>query len=671
MKSTAAKWFAFVLLLSLILGLFVLGIKQLSPAGRVVTVAGYEVWPDEIVEVAGSLPVQEGGRIKPLETRANFAMLQMRGDRKIKIEDGAGEEVVITPTAWMLDLLFRPELANELPSFRVDDSGILKAVGLESDDTYKRRDRYSYNELAPFLGSLMQKAGDYQKLREGGADLTPQEKQTVELASAVNNYFYLTHYFDFVRQGVMLNPEQGIGQKVAMSTVMATAPEIARTVQSLDAGEGIPEHITDLLRQVEISARNSRFNFHPLPPNDPESNKWSSVGELIQETLTGEIKDVELAVTDVQRLEVLHEAYREGNDAFLEKLTAFRVNTLLRAGDQAEAMVNSELSYNRANWFKSSLYAFGVGSLFLFGFLLVPNHRVGQICQWAVWGLSTLGLVLIVGGTIHRFLVIGRPPVTNLYETIPYITAGMIFLFLLTEALTRTRVALAVAPVVGLGGMVLAAVFEVAAAADSLDPLVAVLRSNFWLTTHVLTVTYGYAAGLAAAVLGFVYIFVRGLNLDNGDQKLRRSITRMTYGVICFTLVLSLIGTVLGGIWANYSWGRFWGWDPKENGALMIVLWSLFILHGRAAGLLREWGVNIAAAFGGIVVTFSWFHVNMLGTGLHSYGFTEGKGAIWVFYAVACTVILAGIIVSQLEKKPAPAKVKKEATSPAKKVSAS
>lgn len=670
MKKSVAKWFAFILLLALILGLFSMGIRELSPAGRVTTVADYETWPDEIIEVAGSLPVQEGGRIKPLETRANFAMLQMRGDRKIKIENGAGEKVVITPTAWMLDLLFRPELAHDLPSFRVDDSGILKAVGFEVSEKYKRRDRFTYNEISPFLGALMQKAGDYQNLRDGGADLSPQEKQTIELATVVRNYFYLTHYFDFVRQGVVLKPEQGEGRKLAMSTVMATAPEIARAVQATGPNQEIPEHIKELLRQIESSAMSSRFNFHPLPPNDPDSEKWSSVGELIEAALTGTAKDPLAAIEDVQRLEELHEAYREGNEAFLSKLTSFRANTLSRAGEKAEAMVESELSYNRAKWFSSSLYVFGFGSLFLFGFLLAPNHIIGKVCHWVVWGLSILGLVLIVVGIIHRFLVIGRPPVTNLYETIPYITAGMLVLFLFTERMTRTRVALAVSPIVGLGGMVLATVFEVAAAADSLDPLVAVLRSNFWLTTHVLTVTYGYAAGLAAAVLGFAYIFLRALGLDGGDSKIRRSITRMTYGVICFTLVLSLIGTVLGGIWANYSWGRFWGWDPKENGALMIVLWSLFILHGRAAGLLREWGVNIAAAFGGVVVTFSWFHVNMLGTGLHSYGFTDGKGAIWVFYAVSCTVILGGILVSQLEKKPTRARVKDEPSRPAKKAAA-
>ncbi len=118
----------------------------------------------------------------------------------------------------------------------------------------------------------------------------------------------------------------------------------------------------------------------------------------------------------------------------------------------------------------------------------------------------------------------------------------------------------------------------------------------------------------------------------------------MTYGCVCFTLFLSLVGTVLGGIWANYSWGRFWGWDPKENGALMIVLWMLFILHARLGGFIKEWGINLCAIFGAMIVTFSWWHVNILGVGLHSYGFSASKAqAVFLFYGITTLVLLVGI----------------------------
>jgi hypothetical protein len=112
---------------------------------------------------------------------------------------------------------------------------------------------------------------------------------------------------------------------------------------------------------------------------------------------------------------------------------------------------------------------------------------------------------------------------------------------------------------------------------------------------------------------------------------------------------LSLVGTVLGGIWANYSWGRFWGWDPKENGALMIVLWTLAILHARMGGIIKEWGLHLASLFTACIVAFSWWHVNFLGVGLHNYGFTAGKGTIWVFYAVMMGFILFGAVAMLVE----------------------
>jgi ABC-type transport system involved in cytochrome c biogenesis permease subunit len=188
-------------------------------------------------------------------------------------------------------------------------------------------------------------------------------------------------------------------------------------------------------------------------------------------------------------------------------------------------------------------------------------------------------------------------------------------------------------------------------AKDHLDPLVAVLASNYWLTLHVITITLGYAAGLLAALLASIYILMRGLRLDQGDADLRRGLTLATYGTLCFTLFLSLVGTVLGGIWANDSWGRFWGWDPKENGALLIVIWTLVILHARLGGFLREWGFHLATAFTACVIAFSWWHVNFLGVGLHNYGFTTGQSVVWTFYGSIAALLTFGAVAALLERR--------------------
>ena len=120
------------------------------------------------------------------------------------------------------------------------------------------------------------------------------------------------------------------------------------------------------------------------------------------------------------------------------------------------------------------------------------------------------------------------------------------------------------------------------------------------------------------------------------------SLARMTYGVVCFATLFSFVGTVLGGIWADQSWGRFWGWDPKENGALLIVLWNAIILHARWGGLVRERGLVNLAVFGNIVTSFSWFGVNMLGIGLHSYGFMEAA-MLWLGAFVASQLLFIAL----------------------------
>ena len=117
----------------------------------------------------------------------------------------------------------------------------------------------------------------------------------------------------------------------------------------------------------------------------------------------------------------------------------------------------------------------------------------------------------------------------------------------------------------------------------------------------------------------------------------------MIYGTLCFAIFFSFVGTVLGGLWADDSWGRFWGWDPKENGALIIVLWNALVLHARWGGMVKDRGLAVLAIGGNIVTSWSWFGVNELGVGLHSYGFTEGVLlALGIFIATQLAVIAAG-----------------------------
>src|SRR5207244_2190084 len=154
---------------------------------------------------------------------------------------------------------------------------------------------------------------------------------------------------------------------------------------------------------------------------------------------------------------------------------------------------------------------------------------------------------------------------------------------------------------------------------DTMKVLQAVLDTNFWLATHVIIINLGYAATFLAGILGIVYV-IRGFFTSSLNRDAGKDLIRMIYGVVCFAMPFSFIGTVLGGIWADQSWGRFWGWDPKENGAVLIVLANALLLHARWGGLVKDRGIACLAIFGNIVTSWSWFGTNMLGVGLHSYG---------------------------------------------------
>jgi ABC-type transport system involved in cytochrome c biogenesis permease subunit len=178
---------------------------------------------------------------------------------------------------------------------------------------------------------------------------------------------------------------------------------------------------------------------------------------------------------------------------------------------------------------------------------------------------------------------------------------------------------------------------------DNLESVRAVLDSNFWLATHVTIVTLGYSATFVAGLLGALHLALRAFKSDYnwGD-----SVARAAYAILAFAVLASFIGTMLGGIWADQSWGRFWGWDPKENGAILIVIWCAICLHARWGGLVRREGLMQLLVFGNIVTAWSWFGTNLLGVGLHSYGFTE-TGSFWLYY-VFCPSQLALIALGWL-----------------------
>ncbi|WP_367873562.1 cytochrome c biogenesis protein [Luteolibacter sp. Populi] len=646
MNAKVGRWIAFGLGLIAVTWILGMAVRDSQPEGDVRSVPNYKPWDKETLDQAALFPVQDGGRVKPLGTYAGFTMLSLHGARSMDIKAVGGKEVRLKPLDWMMDCIFRPELAKELPTFRLDNSEVLTAVGLP---TRGQRDRYSYNELAAGRDKLKELAAAYEQIESDNRK--PIESQTIELNYKLQVFQYLTSYMDFARHGLM-GPAQG-KEVLPVSTAMGAAPKIrAEVAASEQSGAPLADQV-QLIHQLILERANaSDFGLKLFPPADPKIETWVSAGGRMFTIFTPQYTEPEQSMKDVLALEEAVHALDVSEADFRVKFGELEKSIVDRAIARDEyRSVPLEADYFRKNWLLYALAFFLIATVTSGVMFFTGETLVGRISYWATAGSLFLGLIAIIVPIVKRCIIMQRPPVGNLYDTIIFIDMAFVAFALLVVWMSKRKFALGIAPITAAFLIVLARRFEVSEGKDHLDPLVAVLRSNFWLSTHVITITLGYASGLITAFISVVYVLLRVLGLDGGDLALRRSVTRAAYGCVCLTLCLSLIGTVLGGIWANDSWGRFWGWDPKENGALMIVLWMLAILHARLGGYIREWGLHLCGIFTAIVVTFSWWHVNFLNVGLHNYGFSADKvGALWRFYGVMVAFMIAGGVGWLLER---------------------
>jgi len=297
-----------------------------------------------------------------------------------------------------------------------------------------------------------------------------------------------------------------------------------------------------------------------------------------------------------------------------------------------------EAAFNRASPFVKAM------ALYVLAFMLAAGSWLGlarfssSLARSGSWVLL-LALLVHTLGLLARMYIQGRPPVTNLYSSAVGVGWGCVLLGAILERIMRDGIGTVTAAIAGFTTLLIA--HHLAGGGDTMTMMQAVLDSNFWLTTHVVAITFGYSAMFLAGLLGIIYI-VRGLATPTLSADAGRTLGRMIYGIICFAALFSFAGTVLGGIWADQSWGRFWGWDPKENGALLVVVWCAVILHARIGHMVGLRGLAALAVFGNVVTAWAWFGTNNLGVGLHSYGFTD-SAVFWLLLFVASQLLLVAL----------------------------
>ncbi len=299
-----------------------------------------------------------------------------------------------------------------------------------------------------------------------------------------------------------------------------------------------------------------------------------------------------------------------------------------------ESQLRLEYFYNHWDGFYRAAWCYGIALLLLaIAHLRSRSHAAHRAAATEASGgrsyLTIAGVVLAIAGLLFhasgiamRCLIAGRPPVTNMYESIIWVSFAVSFFGMIFFARYRTPVYLLAALPVSLVALLLVHQMPIAMP-SSIDPLVPVLRDNFWLTIHVLTITLSYAA--FALAMGFGHILLFRYARNPVSARADQSMHFWLYRVLQLGVILLAAGTILGGVWANYSWGRFWGWDPKETWALIALLCYILTLHGRLAGWWTQFGLVVASVVCFLAVLMAWYGVNfVLGKGLHSYGFGIG-----------------------------------------------
>jgi cytochrome c-type biogenesis protein CcsB len=510
--------------------------------------------PDFSFRETRLIPVQSGGRVKPLDEFAREVTLGIFGKRIV-----SGWE----PTELLISLMLDSQAWVSEPIIKIRRDDVRKQLLLPLDRT-----DFSVQEL-------------------------------------MQNPAFL-QYADAQSGGVEQVDSLGVN---AVSKSDPRADEVKRTLQKVQTFRGLVTGDILLLQPKPI----------------PEA--WGSLAAGIKEFNP---------LTD--RFSRLLKSYLDRRpDEFSENSKEMRLASLaaMQGGVSAERLLQAEVVYNKVRPFLQSMILYLLASLaWMLSRPRAPKMKKNyqDVARMVAKSLTFVAFFIHGTGFALRCYISGRPPVSNMYESVIWVSFGvLVFAFLLFKKFGNTMI---LTTGTMLGGLTLFAADSAPVILDpTIHPLVPVLRSNYWLTIHVLTITLSYAAFMLAMGISNITLwkFLKAASPDR--EKVIQQLNQFSYRSLQFGTVLLAAGTILGGVWADESWGRFWGWDPKEVWALIALLAYMAMLHARFSGLVGKFGFPLWTVLCFSTVVMAWYGVNfILGVGLHSYGFSSGgQGVVGTF----------------------------------------
>jgi ABC-type transport system involved in cytochrome c biogenesis permease subunit len=598
--------------------------------------------PGSSAEAAGIVP---GDRIVQIEQESTAGLKAAAVHDLLETADGlslnltvssnnrAPREIRVSRASrpavkWLLEIASRPEVAENLCVFKVDSLDLLGMLGLKRRPTY----RYSWNEINRHRDALNNAVKEGESRNDSAA--TVFDKKLAELTRRMTLFGLLEAAFknrplpelptDAQRQADPKAAEEIerqikerlLGLPEFYNRLSEEHPPLAvpplsqgsKGVEQANDASWLPYSIAEMIKYVQDIRHD---------PANPATTSWQSIFDAYADQ---NARDFNRAVRD-----------------YSESLADDPPAEMGTGNPTFEAWFNHWSPFFECQWLYFAAFCFA--ALAWLGW----SAPLNRIAFWLI-AVTFVAHILALGFRMH---IAGRPPITNLYSSAVYIGCGAVLAGLILEYIYRLGFGNVLAAVAGFSTLLVADKLSLVldnTRGDTIGVQQAVLDTQFWLATHVTCVVTGYTATYVAGLLGLMYV-IRGLFTPSLTKDEGKNLVRMIYGTLCFAIFFSFVGTVLGGLWADDSWGRFWGWDPKENGALIIVLWNALVLHARWDGLVKDRGLAVLAIGGNIVTSWSYFGVNQLGVGLHSYGFTEGVlVALGLFCASQLVMIAAGLV---------------------------
>lgn len=571
------------------------------------------------------LPVLHEGRIKPLDTLARVMMQQLHGG------DAVSD---LSPAQWMNEILFDPDAAMDRAVFCVAHPPVRELLKLPPAPEPAC---YSYRVISKQLEQ--QSAHLQQVATKDKQQLSATEKTLWSLYEGVSAFSQLAGSLSLLLPLDMEVPE-------AFADDMPESPTYLDLVRHLRTmreqvkqivatrGDDFSRYTKEeqtlalasfLMDSLDAAGRGNQW-LRVIPPQWNDSEEWLAPWALLQSG-QGAPQSAELMGLWRQ----LAQAYRMKDDVQWHETALKLVDSTLQQGHVKAWLLSLERYYNQLDLIPKATLLYGLA----LGLGLVALIRSHAWWWRAAKGCAYAGLVLHVAVIVSRVMVLGRPPVSTLYESILFVAlvAVLCGLWLARKQRELWLVGVFIAVIL------LAISATYAAQGDSMGMLIAVLNTRFWLATHVVCITIGYGCSLLVGTLAHLSLWEQGRG---------RVSSSLLLGMSVLALLFTAVGTMLGGIWADQSWGRFWGWDPKENGALLIVLWLAWLLHGRLTPYLSATAFAAWLALTNVVVALSWFGVNLLNVGLHAYGFTDAAAiGLGVFCALEFTLVVGLYMVAQ------------------------